>query len=182
MDQKEGLRRCACRWHFRRQPLICNMSRLRLVAAQGSYKKATRLDRCTQRAKSTSNQASRSLAISGRGFRSSWQQVTFKSGDRKTLRRQPIEQRLYLLDDRQHLRRRAICSRIISTKAKPSRAAASCSLRCCSMRCCSATRSASSHLMTPGINSSAGPLRGPLGDGRARDASLRIWRRLVALP
>jgi len=21
MDQKEGLRRCACRWHFRRQPL-----------------------------------------------------------------------------------------------------------------------------------------------------------------
>jgi hypothetical protein len=79
------------------------MSRLRLVAAQGSYKKATRLDRCTQRAKSTSNQASRSLAISGRGFRSSWQQVTFKSGDRKTLRRQPIEQCLYLLDDRQHV-------------------------------------------------------------------------------
>ena len=93
------------------------MSRLRLVAAQGSYKKATRLDRCTQRAKSTSNQASRSLAISGRGFRSSWQQVTFKSGDRKTLRRQPIEQRLYLLDDRQHLRRRAICIRLAGSDA-----------------------------------------------------------------
>jgi len=138
---------------------------------RAAIKKATRLDRCTQRAKSTSNQASRSLAISGRGFRSSWQQVTFKSGDRKTLRRQPIEQRFYLLDDRQHVRRRGICirlagsdaavvtlgnspngaSRIISTKAKPSRAAASCSLRCCSMRCCSATRSASSRLMTPGI-------------------------------
>jgi hypothetical protein len=93
------------------------MSRLRLVAAQGSYKKATRHDRCTQRAKSTSNQASRSLAISGRGFRSSWQQVTFKSGDRKTLRRQPIEQRLYLLDDRQHVRRRAICIRLAGSDA-----------------------------------------------------------------